>query len=220
VTEADLAVQEMILAEMAKTKLTECRLIAEEDTPAVSEFIGVNGLVLTIDPIDGTFIYVGKGRLFSVIVCLNDGKVSLYTYLYYPAVDWSRRITRGEITDFGKLPKVKVRNGLDLTRIIAYTFGEPEKTMPAEYSRLIQENYVFRKLSDITSDSGSGTLFSLGQVAGYYTESPGAYDGIGVLHYAQVKKLMIKSTLDLSQPLLGPHGQYYPGWYYVLRKVV
>ena len=57
VTEADLAVQEFILSEMAKTKLIECELIGEEDTPLTKKFKGTNGLVLTLDPIDGTILY-------------------------------------------------------------------------------------------------------------------------------------------------------------------
>ena len=44
VTEADLAVQEAILSELAKTKLIECQLIAEEDTTTVAKFKGMNVL--------------------------------------------------------------------------------------------------------------------------------------------------------------------------------
>ena len=42
VTEADLAVQEFILSEMVKTKLIECELIGEEDTPLTKKFKGTN----------------------------------------------------------------------------------------------------------------------------------------------------------------------------------
>src|SRR3989344_5446151 len=104
VTDADLAVQEAILNEMAKTKLRECKVVAEENTPSVSKFKGTNNLTVTIDPIDGTFIYTSGGRFFSVIICLNDGKSLLYTYVYYPVVDWVRRITRNSVEDFGILP--------------------------------------------------------------------------------------------------------------------
>jgi len=216
VTEADLAVQEAILSEMAKTKLIECRLIAEEDTPSAKLFRGINGLILTLDPIDGTFIYAADGRLFSVIVCLNDGQQPLYTFCHYPVVDWTRRIARDTVSDFGIRPRVNVKEGLDLSRTIAHTFGEPEKTAGDIYNRLINEGYQFRLLPEITLDSGSCTLFFLGQVAGYYTQNPGAYDGICTWHYGRVKKSRMFGELDISKAIDGPHGPYYPGWYIVL----
>lgn len=218
VTEADLAVQEMILSAMVKTKLIECKIIAEENTPSVAKFKGSNGLTLTIDPIDGTFIYTSNGRFFSIIVCLNDGQSLLYTYTLYPAVDWARRIANSQVQDFGILPKVKTKDNLDLTKTIASSFRDPAKTVPEVYAKLVTEGYIFRNLTDITDEAGSCTLFFLDQVAGYYTDNPGAYDGLCALHYAQVKGLRSESTVDLSQPLVGPHGQYYPGWCYTLRS--
>ena len=80
VTEADTAVQEMILSEMAKTKLVECELFAEEDTPSAKKFKGTNGLVLALDPIDGTLIYASTGRFFSTMISLTDKKNILYTF--------------------------------------------------------------------------------------------------------------------------------------------
>ena len=91
VTEADTAVQEMILSEMAKTKLVECKLIAEEDTPSVKKFKGTNGLVLALDPIDGTIIYASTGRFFSTIVSLYGKENFLYTFCNYPVVNWSAK---------------------------------------------------------------------------------------------------------------------------------
>ncbi len=216
VTEADLAVQEMVLSEMVKTKLAECKIVAEENTPSVAKFKGINGLTITIDPIDGTFIYASNGRFFSTIICLNDGESLLYTFTHYPAVNWTRRIANNEIQDFGDLPRVKTKEGLDLFKTISASFRDPAKTVPDIYAKLVAEGYTFRKLSDITDESGSYTLFTLGQVVGYYTDNPGAYDGMCGLHYAQVKGFRIESTVDFSKPMSGPHGQYYPGWYYVL----
>lgn len=219
VTSADLAVQEAILSEMAKTKLTECELIAEEDTPSVSKFKGKNGLVLTLDPIDGTIFYANNKRFFCIIVCLHDEKSLLYSFYHYPVFNWSRRIAENKVEDFGDLPKVNTKNGLDLSRTIAYTFGEPEKTMPEIYSKLTKEGYEFHNtLTEITDESGSAALFFLNQVAGYYTGNPGAYDGLGIFYYGQVKKYRIYSDIDISKTIDGAHGKYCPGWYVVLRK--
>ncbi len=218
VTEADLAVQEAVLLEFTKTKLVECELIAEEDTPSVAKFKCTNGLVLTLDPIDGTIFYKNDKRFFCIIVCLHDGKSLLYSFYHYPVVNWSRRITENKVEDFGYLPKVDTKSGLDLSHVISHTFSEPEKMIPEIYSKLTAEGYVFRKLSEITGESGSATLFFLNQVAGYYTNNPGAYDGLGVLYYGQVKKYQIYSDIDISKAVDGTHGKYYPGWYLVLRK--
>lgn len=217
VTEADLAVQEYILSEMAKTELVECELLAEENTPSVSKFKGSNGLVLTLDPIDGTLIYASNGRFFSIIVGLNDKKTPQYTYFLYPAVNWSRRIIADGIVDSGPLPQVNVNN-IDLSKTISCSFRNPQKTTPEIYNKLAQEGYQFRQLPDITKESSSTTLFFLDQVAGYYTEKPGAWDGLGVLHYAQVKNYKIFSDIDISKAKKGDHNMYYPGWYVVLRK--
>ena len=215
VTDADLAVQEVILTEMAKTKLRECKIVAEENTPSVLKFKGVNDLTITIDPIDGTFIYTSSGRFFSVIICLNDGKSLLYTYVYYPVVDWARRITKNKVEDFGTLPQAKIKNGLNLSRTIAYSKKPPENEI---FDGLVKDGYTFRSMSEITDEAGSCTLLFLNQVAGYYTHDPGAYDALCALHYGQAKNFTVNSTVDLSKLITGPYNQYYPGWYYVLKK--
>ncbi len=218
VTEADLAVQEFILSKMAKTKLVECQLFAEEDTPSVPKFKGTSGLVLTLDPIDGTAIYTSTGRFFSTIVSLNDKKSPLYTYCYYPALDWARRIAQDQVTDFGKLPSVDVKNNVDLSKTIVFTIRGPKKIDPNVYGALIKEGYTFSKAADITDESGSCTLLYLNQVAGYYIEGPNPYDGLCALHYGQAKKLKIYSALDLSTFKIGDHGPHYIGWYLILQK--
>ena len=219
VTEADIAVQEMILSEMAKTKLIECELIAEEDTPSVNKFKGTNGLVLTLDPIDGTIFYANDKRFFCIIICLHDSKSLLYSFYYYPVVNWSRRIAENKVEDFGELPKMNTKDGLDLGHTIAHSFGDPAKIIPEIYSKLTKEGYTFHNtFTEITDESGSATLFFLNQVAGYFTNNPGAYDGLGILYYGQVKKYQIYSDIDISKSVNGPHGKYCPGWYLVLRK--
>lgn len=218
VTAADVAVQEAILKEMAKTDLAECKLIAEEDTSSVAKFRGTNGLTLTLDPIDGTIWYVSNADFFSTIVCLRDNESLLYTLCRYPVVDWSRRIADNAVEDFGALPHIKTKAGLDFTRTIAHTFGNPQEMAPEIYQKLTSEGYVFQPVKDITENSGSCTLLFLNQVAGYYTENPSAYDGLAGLHYGQAMQLKIYSTIDITKIMDGAHGPYHPGWYVVLRK--
>jgi len=220
VTEADTAVQEFILSEMCKTKLVECQLFAEEDTELTKKFKGTNGLVLTLDPIDGTIFYASTGRFFSTIVCLHDGKKMLYTFCNYPVVNFSRRIANGEVKDFGILPEInfKENKDLNLNKIIVYTARGPQKIALEVYKKLINEGYEFKKVFDLTDESGSCTLFFSGKVGGYYMETPNPYDGLCALHYGQAKKLKIYGNVNLSKFYIGDHGPHHQGWYLVLNK--
>jgi len=218
VTEADLAVQDFILSEVAETKLIECKIFAEENTELVKRFKGTNSLTLALDPIDGTIFYASTGNFYSTIVSLNDGKTPLYTFLFYPELNWARRITENGVEDFGDLPKVNVKKGLDLSKIIVHTSRDPKKIDSGTYNKLISQGYIFRKYSDITDESGSASLFYLNKVAGYYTINPNPYDGLCVLHYGQVKKMKIYSNLDISNIVISDHGPHCQGWYVVLQK--
>ena len=218
VTEADLALQEFILSEISKTKLSECILIGEEDTPSVTKFKGTNDLVLTLDPIDGTILYASGKRFFLTIVSLRQGEEILYTFLNYPVFGWSRRITSDKIEDFGNLPEINLKTDLNLKKVIAYT-SKPPKVIDKEiYEKLIGQGYQFCKVTDITDESGATTLFGLGQVAGYYMETPNPYDGLVALHYGQAKKLEIYSDLNILTTNPSDHGPHYSGWYVVLNK--
>jgi fructose-1,6-bisphosphatase/inositol monophosphatase family enzyme len=218
VTEADTASQEFILSKMAETKLVECQLFAEEDTPSVKKFKGINGLVLTLDPIDGTIHYANNKRFFSTIISLNDKKDFLYTFCNYPIFNWARRIANGKVEDFGKMPEINILPGLNLEKTIAYTVREP-KIIDAEIKKeLLEQGYKFEKACNITDEGGSCTLLFLDKVAGYYTETPNPYDGTVALHYAQEKNLKIYSTVDISTAPPTDRGPHYRGWYVVLEK--
>jgi hypothetical protein len=218
VTEADLAVQEMILSEIAKTDLVNCRLIAEEDTPSVKKFIGTNGLTLTIDPIDGTFIYASSGRFFSVIVCLYYRETPLYTFFHYPDISWSRRITQNKVVDFGERPKVKVKVGQDYSKTIVFTYGDLAKVPKEVLDELKTNGYEFINRAEITKESGSTTLLFLDQVAGFFVEKPCAYDGLSALSYGKALGLKIYSDIDLLTMKNGDHGHYYNGWYIIINE--
>lgn len=218
VTEADTAVQEFILLEMVKTKLVECQLFAEEDTPSVSRFTGTSGLVLALDPIDGTIIYASTGRFFSTIVSLYNKEKFLYTFCNYPAVDWSIRMTNEGVTESGNLPEIKIRKALDLEKVIVYSYGNLHKKNSELYDKLIKEGYKFLTYADIGDDAGSCSLLFSGRVAGFYRETPNPYDGFVALHYAQAKNFKIDGGVDMSKTETGDHGPHYSGWYLILRK--
>jgi len=218
VTEADLAVQELILSEIAKTELVNCHLVAEEKTDSISKFTGINGLTLTLDPIDGTFLYTSDGIFWSIIICLYDGETPLYTLIHYPVVGWSRRITQNEVTDIGELPRVKMLGDRDYSKVITRTYGDLSKLPEELTAELKQKGYVFMDRADLTEESGSTTMLFLNQVGGFFIEKPGAYDGLSALSYAKTKGLTYYSDIDLSKILEGDHGPYYDGWYLVLNS--
>src|SRR3989338_400798 len=214
VTESDIMVQESVLAEVLNTSLAGCRLFAEESTPSVSKFKGTNGYLLTLDPIDGTAIYVRGGSLFSIIVTLFHGNRIIYSYFNYPAVGWSRRMTAKGIVDFGTLPQLPLLSNIDGPRTIAYTIGNPKEAAPEIYNELISKGYVFRQRSELVQNAGSSILFYLKKVAGYYIDHPQIYDGLGVYQFAQVQKIkLLSENIDLAHFVRGPYGFCYPGWY-------
>lgn len=217
VTEADLAVQEVILAEMAKTKLIDCKLIAEEDTPLAKKFTGKNGLTLTLDPIDGTLLYAAGKNLYLTIISLHNGKNLFYTFLHYPFFNWTRRIT-SKIEDFGIMPEIKIKPGINLEKTIGYTVKPPKIIDKEIFKKLVNEGYSFCKASDITDEAGSTTLFIMDKIGGYYLEISNPYDGLVGLHYGGTKNFEIYSTIDFSTLSPTDHGPHYSGWYVILKK--
>lgn len=220
VTEADLQVQEFIISRLAETPLIECELIAEESTPSVSKFKGTNGLVLSIDPIDGTAMYVAGEGFFSVIVGMHNKKDILYTYYRYPLLNWTKRILRDRVEDIGDLPEIKIKPSIEPMNMIAYLAHVKPEKLPSD----IEEKLRFRGLSvcdrkDISDEATMTALLFLGKIAGVCVQNPIAYDCLGVLHYAYAMgEFEIYSTVDLSKPIKGPFGIYYPGLYVVWKK--
>jgi hypothetical protein len=220
VTDADLQVQEFILLKLVETPLVDCELIAEESTPSVSKFKGTNGLVLSVDPIDGTAIYVDGGKFFSLIIGMHNKKDLLYTYYRYPLLDWTKRIVKNRAEDIGDLPEVKIKPGIEPMNMIAYLAHVKPDKLPVD----IEEKLKSRGLSvhdrkDISDEATMTALLYLGKIAGVCVQNPIAYDCLGVLHYAYATGgFEIYSTVDLSKPTKGPFGIYYPGLYVVWKK--
>jgi hypothetical protein len=220
VTEADIQVQEFILSRLVETPLIECELIAEESSPSVSKFKGTNGLVLTIDPIDGTAMYVAGQGFFSVIVGLHNKKDILYSYYRYPFLNWTKRIVKNHVEDIGDIPDVKVKSGIDSMSKIAYLAHVKPDNLPKD----IEDEFELRGLTvcdrkDISDESTMTALLYTEKIAGVCVLNPIAYDCLGVLYYARATGVYeIYSTVDLSRPMKGSYGVYYPGLYIIWKS--
>jgi hypothetical protein len=220
VTEADLAVQEFLLSEMAKTELVNCRLLAEENTPSVSKFTGTNGFFLAIDPIDGTAIYARGGKSFNVIISLHDGKNLLYTFKYFPVYAWTQKIIGKNYSTVGVQPKFE--STLAEKNIILFYRGNPEKTLGDVYKDLTEKGLKFINCSETMEDVDEQAMFICKQIAGFYSEDPNVYDGIVALSVALATNRKIYSSkandlLDLTNIQKRESGFYYPGYYLALN---
>lgn len=227
VTDADLAVQRMILKALAGTDLVRCRLLAEEDSPELAalkaDFSRDSRLVLSLDPIDGTRRYSEGEPFYSVIVGLHDGERPLYTFLYYPSFEWWIRMVEDHADTSGALPGAE--NLPDLSRTIVYTAGKPDQDLPHRVAELNERGYQFQCGEDV-GPCGSKFLLLSGQAGGYYGADPNAYDGLLGWHYGLANKRPVECAgrtaegfggpFDLSRTVAGRGGQRYSGYYLVL----
>lgn len=213
ITDADSEVQEFILGFMAKTRLLDCRLVAEEITDHGKNFNPNGNLYLTIDPIDGTSRYANRKSFWAVEVGLHDGQNMLYTFCHFPALDWTHRMIRQRYYTKGEIPRIP-----DLPeyvgKAIIYWQGNPSATAPEHYQNLIRQGYMVLNRHEVTEECGSTALVLAKKVAGYYVENPYAHDGLTILHYAQTQNFKIitggpENKLDLSKIEQDQH----PGWY-------
>jgi hypothetical protein len=220
VTEADLAVQEFLLGEMAKTDLADCRLLAEEDTALTSKFAGKNGYYLAIDPIDGTAIYARGGKTFNTIISMHNGKSLLYTFEYFPILGWTQKIIEKTYSSIGVQPKFE--SSFADKGVILYYSGSPEKTIPDIYQNLTGKGLKFVNCIETLDDIQGQAMFICKQVAGFYIENPNAYDGLVALHASLATNRRIYSGgpgghLDFANIQRRETGFYYPGYYLVLN---
>ncbi len=222
VSEADFLSQEMILSQLAKTALVDCRLYAEEVSALTEHFRAENGLVLTIDPINRTKSYVHGGNDYSVVVGLHDGVRPLYTFEYYPKLNWWLRLTdRAEQSGPG--PKATPVPDNDKI-IIQIKFPDlapvPIETLPDE---LASQGYVLRAPSEMPFPLSKMLAFARGYFAGILYQNPNVYDGLRAYHYGLVHGAKIFSDrgqepLDLGDIFHTKTGYYYRGWYLVVRQ--
>lgn len=218
ITPADSIVQEMVLKEWSKSPLRKCHLIAEETTDSIKLFTGKDIYYITIDPIDGTLLYADGKKYFSIIIGLHDGIKPLYTFIHFPALDWTHKIVNNKYIEEGKKPKIEITNN---DKTIIYSYGNPKKTNPAVYRKYLNQNYIFKTKKMANNEAGSTALFLTGRLGGYYCENPVAIDGLVILHYAMANdyKIIKSKNLDLNNYIIGNHGlPQYKGYYLVTKK--
>ena len=217
-TEADLIVQEYILKRLAKSDLVDLELVAEENTPTVSKFSSLADLVMTIDPIDGTSLYVKGRRMYSIIVSMHDKKKPLYSFVYFPEVDWGVKLVEDDCHFFGEQPSFdKIESK---SKIIVYSKGNPAKQLSNIYDRMLKDGYVFVRKKELTDEAGSTALFLLGLVDGIYVEDGSAVDCLVGWHYGITQNYFVYTDIDLSKTAKNSEygGDEYAGIYLVVNK--
>ena len=85
---------------------------------------------------------------------LHDKKNLLYTYCNYPVVDWNIRMTADGVKTSGEMPKIKIKDGINLEKTIVYTHGNLQEKNSELYDKLIKEGYKFLTYADIGDDAG------------------------------------------------------------------
>lgn len=221
VTEADTAVQEFLLKELAKTELVGCRMLAEENTPTVNRFNEQGKCYLSLDPIDGTATYARGGKFFCVIVSLHNGKIPLYTFVHYPALNWTHRIINNNYSVSGETPSFNLPP--EAIKTVVYGFGNPDKSIPKLYQELRNKGINFTKVQTIDRDAWTIPMFTCNKVAGVYGEDVNVYDGLVEFHFALAKGYKVYSDgpnggFDLSNIKQRDYGLYYPGYYLALQS--
>jgi fructose-1,6-bisphosphatase/inositol monophosphatase family enzyme len=220
VTEGDLAVQEFVLKEIAKTELINCHMLAEEDTETANVFKGQNNFYIGIDPIDGTAVYARGGKQFSIIITLHDDKNLLYTFKYFPVFDWVQKIVGSSFITHGQQPEFKLEAD-PKNKIFFYT-GNPQEKFPEIAKELFDKGMVFENCANSLADVDEASLFASGKCAGFYSENPNAYDGLVSLHFALSQNCKAylggpNGTIDFTNIQKRATGLYYPGYYLVLN---
>ncbi|MBI2356353.1 MAG: hypothetical protein HYV13_04070 [Candidatus Doudnabacteria bacterium] len=223
VTEADLAVQELLLEAMSKTDLVNCRLMAEEKTPLASKFNEQGRYYLAIDPIDGTAIYAKNGKYFSQIISLHDGKNFLYRFVRYPKLNWTLKIVNNNYSILGETPTFSLPT--EAQRTIVYWVGNPEKNISEELLiKLKNKGLCFAQIETFGEDVSSIVMFACNKAAGVYEENINVYDGLTEYNIALAKGFRVYSDgprgrVDLSNIKKEEIGLYYPGYCLELNKV-
>lgn len=223
VTSADLAVQELILEKLAQSDLKNCELLAEEDTPSVKLFAKSADLVLTLDPIDGTKSYADGKRMYLLIITLHDKEKPIYTFDYFPELDWGIKIVGKENKFFGQTPQFKVYPHSN-KMIIKYFHKSPvtlESRDPKLAKKLSADGYKLVGRQEISDEAGATMLFVLGFADGYFMTNGSATDALVALHYGTANGYKIFRDLDLSKtiaPSIPGGNDEYEGWYLVIRS--
>lgn len=223
VTSSDLAVQEFILKKLGSSELKNCEIVAEENTPSKSLFAKSSNLVVTVDPIDGTMAYATGGKFYSVIVTLHDKKRPIYTFDYFPEINWGVKIVNDKIEYIGE--QFNTSKMTIPPKTIAYASLEgknhPKEAIPELYEELISKGYVFRTKKNLGYNLGATISFLLGLADGFYYEDGSAVDCLAGLHFALANNYTIYRAMDIAKPKPSSFtggSEEYKGYYLALRN--
>ena len=222
VTQADYWIQRELLQVFANTPLLGCQLIAEESSaelnPLMERFAPESDYQLLIDPIDGTKRFVEGLPYFSTIVSLRHLQRCLYTFCYYPKLNWWIRLLGEESWETsGRIPLSLPSSD----RCVVYTAGTPDQDFGDWQEQLGNWRWV---KGDSLHPCGSKLLYLSGSVAGYASSKPNLYDGLMIYHYAKVRRQSLREqdsrgrgTLDLSDWEATSRGALVKGRYLCLQ---
>ena len=202
VTNADLAIQELILEELLKTKLKYCLLIGEEDTESVKKFSSKSNLLLSIDPIDGTLKYALQptSKDFQIIIQLKSRFEFLVTAIYFPACKELLWIEGNKLSLNGK----KIKHPPSKSRVSSVA-SKGELTDKAK--KFFKENNL--KLIKYRSDPlvPGFIRYIKTQYAGFYVNNINAYDG---LVWSHITNALGGETLEIrSGEMIGKNFDFF-----------
>jgi fructose-1,6-bisphosphatase/inositol monophosphatase family enzyme len=227
VTLADIAVQEFILEKLSKSQLLQkCQLLAEENTEFKDKFAETSELVLTIDPIDGTYLFVNGKKMWKVIVGIHDKKRPLYTFCYFPEYDFAVKMVGDECTYVGQRPHINLINPIPPKSIVYGVYGKavgPEKLFPNQYPSLLKQGYSFIERKEISNESSTTGQFLIlaDKFAGLIMDGTmgSAVDILVGLHFGICNGYEVTNEMDLSKPVNNADGiGNYAGYFLVLKK--
>jgi len=223
VTDADLAVQEFVLKKLAESDLRNCELVAEEKTAAISLFSKKSDIVLTLDPIDGTANYAKGGQLYSIIASLHDKKNPLYTFDYFPEINWGLKIVGDKVSEIGTKPDLS--NVVVPQKTIGYFHSSdpkgPNGWIPELYRKYTEEGYAFKNKHEWTKGYGAVFLFLLGKIDGCLVRNGSAVDCLTALHLGLAKGYKIYRDIDITRPQPRENAldsAEYKGYYLVAKE--
>jgi len=223
VTTSDLAVQETVLEKLAKSELKNCLLVGEEKTPGKRLFADHSDLVLTIDPIDGTMAYATGGKYYSIIITIHDRKRPIYTFDYFPEINWGIKIVNDKIEFIGQRPDLS--NITIPSKTIAYPAfkgkAHPKIALGKLYEKLVKDGYSFKTKDDLGHGLGATLSFVLGLTDGFFYEDGSAVDCLVGMHYGLAKGYTIFNTMDITEPKPSDFSggtEEYKGYYLILKQ--
>lgn len=224
VTVADYELQKLYLELFLKTELRHCRLLAEESSSELDglakEFTGRNGLTLCLDPVDGTARYVEGSPYYSSIVSVRDERQPLYSWMYYPALDWSV-CCRDDVVEYSRPPhefcQMVVEQAGQQDNTVVFTAGHPQMDCPDWMASLAGRGLAFKKSRDV-GPFGAKFLLLSRVAGGYFVARPNPFDGLFAYHFARNSGLEIWGELPSQgfQTHQDEKGLYYPFRYLVL----